>query len=114
MSRAPVVTKIVPSSRLPPTQIPPTKRCSMADPFGYSQDRRHERALIEEYEAILEETLAKLAPHNYEIAVELASSPTKIRGFGHIKEANIQAAKICEAELLDTFRQPDNSKSAAE
>jgi indolepyruvate ferredoxin oxidoreductase len=84
------------------------------DPFGYSQDRRHERALIEEYEAIIEETLAKLAPHNYEIAVELASSPTKIRGFGHIKEANIQAAKICEAELLDTFRQPDNSKSAAE
>jgi indolepyruvate ferredoxin oxidoreductase len=38
--------------------------------------------------------------------VELAAIPEKIRGFGHVKEAHLKAAKACEADLLAAFRNP--------
>ena len=40
------------------------------------------------------------------LAVDLASVPEDIRGYGHIKEANIEVAKAHEAQLLDAFRNP--------
>ena len=55
------------------------------DPFGHSRERQTERALIRDYEAMLEEVLAKLDPGNHHIAVGLAAIPEKIRGFGHVK-----------------------------
>jgi indolepyruvate ferredoxin oxidoreductase len=50
--------------------------------------------------------LAKLSPDNHALAVELASIPEKIRGFGHVKEAHLKTAKACEADLLAAFRDP--------
>ena len=46
-----------------------------------------ERALIAEYETLVDELLAKLAPHNHALAVELARIPEHIRGYGHVKDA---------------------------
>ena len=46
--------------------------------------------------------------------MELASVPEKIRGFGHVKEASIETAKACEAELLEAFRHPERRRDAAE
>ena len=43
-------------------------------------------------------------PDNHATAVGLASIPQKIRGFGHIKERNLNAAKAEEADLLARFR----------
>jgi indolepyruvate ferredoxin oxidoreductase len=74
------------------------------DPFGYSAERRRERALVSEYEALVEEILAALAPDNHHLAVALASIPEKIRGFGHVKARHLKAAKAEEAELLAQFR----------
>jgi indolepyruvate ferredoxin oxidoreductase len=74
------------------------------DPFGYTADRRTERALIDDYEAMLDEILDKLAANNHHLAIALASIPEKIRGFGHIKERNLKAAKADEAALLEQFR----------
>ena len=74
------------------------------DPFGRSLERRTERKLIEEYEAMLEEVLAKLTPENHHLAVGLAVIPEKIRGFGHVKLRHLKAAKADEAALLDQFR----------
>ncbi len=74
------------------------------DPFGYSQERRTERKLISDYEALLAELLDKLTPDNHAVAVGLAVIPEKIRGYGHVKARHLQAAKANEAALLEQFR----------
>jgi indolepyruvate ferredoxin oxidoreductase len=74
------------------------------DPFGYSTERRTERALVRDYEALLEEVLAKLDADNHHVAVGLAAIPEKIRGFGHVKLRHLKAAKADEAALLEQFR----------
>ena len=76
------------------------------DVFGYSTERKMERRLITDYEALMDEVLAKLTPDNHAVAVELAAIPEKIRGFGHVKEAHLKTAKACEADLLTAFRNP--------
>ena len=83
------------------------------DPFGYSDERRLERQLIVDYENLVRELLEKLTPDNHGLAVELASIPEKIRGYGHIKEANIKTAQACQADLLAAFRNPDQRRSVA-
>ena len=74
------------------------------DPFGRSLERRTERKLIGDYEAMLDEVLAGLTPDNHPIAVALAAIPEKIRGFGHVKQQHLTAAKADEAALLEQFR----------
>jgi indolepyruvate ferredoxin oxidoreductase len=74
------------------------------DPFGYSAERRTERRLIADYEALLDEILPKLDADNHHLAVGLAAIPEKIRGFGHVKQRHLQAAKADEAALLEQFR----------
>ncbi len=70
------------------------------DPFGRSAERRTERQLIAEYEALVETLLAGLAAERHALAVELASIPEQIRGFGHVKDRHVQAARLRQAELL--------------
>ncbi len=84
------------------------------DPFGRSEERRTERRLIADYEAVLDELLAKLTPENHHLAVGIAAIPEKIRGFGHVKTRHLAAAKADEAALLDQFRAgaPDYLKAA--
>jgi indolepyruvate ferredoxin oxidoreductase len=79
-------------------------RGTALDPFGYSQERRTERKLIAEYEAMLDEVTGKLNAVNHPIAVALAAVPEKIRGFGHVKARHLAAAKADEAALLEQFR----------
>jgi indolepyruvate ferredoxin oxidoreductase len=74
------------------------------DPFGYSVERRTERRLVADYDAMLEEVLAKLSPDNHHLAVGLAAIPEKIRGFGHVKLRHLRAAKADEAALMEQFR----------
>ena len=74
------------------------------DPFGHSVERKTERQLVQDYEALLDEVLGKLTPENHHIAVGLAAIPEKIRGFGHVKLRHLKAAKADEAALLDQFR----------
>jgi len=79
-------------------------RGSALDPFGRSLERRTERALIGEYETMIDEVLARLTPDNHHLAVGLAAIPEKIRGFGHVKQRHLAAAKADEAALLEQFR----------
>ena len=74
------------------------------DVFGYSTERRTERQLVADYEALLDEILSKLTPDNHPLAVGLAAIPEKIRGFGHVKARHLVAAKADEAALLEQFR----------
>jgi indolepyruvate ferredoxin oxidoreductase len=76
------------------------------DIFGRSEERRTERRLIGEYEALLAEIRSRLSATNHATAVELAALPLEIRGFGHVKQANLARAKAKEASLLSRFRSP--------
>ena len=89
-------------------------RGTALDPFGYTAERRRERALIGEYEATVDALIAGLGSDNHALAVEIAEVPLAMRGFGHVKEANIACAKEREAELLAAFRAPAPQASAAE
>jgi indolepyruvate ferredoxin oxidoreductase len=79
-------------------------RGSAFDPFGYSVERKTERALVSDYETLLAEVLGKLSGENHALAVGLAAIPEKIRGFGHVKLRHLKAAKADEAALLEQFR----------
>jgi indolepyruvate ferredoxin oxidoreductase len=83
------------------------------DVFGRTAERRRERALIGEYEGLVDELLARLSPHNHALAVELASVPEDIRGYGHVKARHLDAAKRKEAELLARFRSTTPGPAAA-
>jgi indolepyruvate ferredoxin oxidoreductase len=84
------------------------------DVFGYTAERRMERRLIGEYQATVETLLATLDQNNHGLAVQIAALPETMRGFGHVKEKNVKAAKEREASLLATYRQPAAQATAAE
>ena len=84
------------------------------DPFGRTAERRMERRLLAEYETLLDELVERLDAGNHGIAVELAGVPAQMRGFGHVKEANVQRAKAAEAALLERWRSAEAVLQAAE
>jgi indolepyruvate ferredoxin oxidoreductase len=84
------------------------------DPFGYTAERRGERRILAEYEATLNELADRLTPSNHPVALALAEVPAQIRGYGHIKEANLIAAKAKWADLLQKLREPEILSRAAE
>ncbi len=84
------------------------------DIFGYSAERKHERALIDAYEATIAELLERLDGESHALAVEIAEIPEHIRGYGHVKERHLAEAKAREAELLAALRRPAAPRSAAE
>jgi indolepyruvate ferredoxin oxidoreductase len=86
------------------------------DPFGHSRERRAERRLIRDYEALIAEILATLDAGRLESAVALAALPDEIRGFGPVKAAAIAQAQARKADLLERFRRgpaPATSTRAA-
>jgi indolepyruvate ferredoxin oxidoreductase len=84
------------------------------DVFGRTEERRDERQLISDYAAAIEELIAGLETDNHALAVEIAKIPEVIRGFGHVKARNLEAAKAHEAQLLAAFRDPSARAAAAE
>ncbi|HYS51579.1 MAG TPA: DUF6537 domain-containing protein, partial [Burkholderiales bacterium] len=74
------------------------------DVFGASAERKAERRLIGEYEATVAELLEHLDGENRKLAVEIASVPEHIRGFGHVKRRHLDEAKRKEVALLTQFR----------
>lgn len=74
------------------------------DPFGRTEERRMERQLITDYRDTLSVVLSGLKPANLDLAVEIASVPEGIRGYGHVKERHVAEAKTSEATLLDAYK----------
>jgi indolepyruvate ferredoxin oxidoreductase len=81
-------------------------RGTVLDVFGYSADRKLERNLIAGYEKDIATVLNLLSPLNADIAVELLSLPEQIRGYGPVKEASVQAAKIRYTKLAADLVNP--------
>ncbi|HEX8614273.1 MAG TPA: indolepyruvate ferredoxin oxidoreductase family protein [Telluria sp.] len=76
------------------------------DIFGYTAERKMERALIVEYRNTVGGLLSKLTAETLPQAVAIASIPEDIRGYGHVKERHLKAAKEKEAALLASFGKP--------
>jgi indolepyruvate ferredoxin oxidoreductase len=63
------------------------------DVFGKTEERRMERQWIVDYRAGVEKALAGLTAESLPTAVELARVPEDIRGYGHVKERHVKAAR---------------------
>ncbi len=70
------------------------------DPFGRTAERRMERALIDEYESTIGGLLDRLGTDTIEDAVSIASLPDTVRGFGHVKLANVEKMRAQREALL--------------
>ncbi|MDD9883909.1 MAG: indolepyruvate ferredoxin oxidoreductase family protein [Gammaproteobacteria bacterium] len=77
------------------------------DIFGMQSERQRERQLITEYEHDLAQLLPKLTPRNQPAAAAFAALPECIKGFGHIKSANIKTYTARKQELLNKIRAPE-------
>jgi len=91
-------------------------RGTVFDLFGMSAERRMERELLKQYEGDLDRIEKSLTPEKIESAAALASVPSLIRGFGHVKQANAAKAAEERARLLERLEKidPDPLLEAAE
>ncbi len=81
-------------------------RGTVFDPFGHTEERRQERALIGDYRQTITRLLDQLSADNLEQVVAVARVPEDIRGYGHVKERHLQAARQKEAALLAEIGRP--------
>jgi indolepyruvate ferredoxin oxidoreductase len=87
-------------------------RGSALDLFGKTAERQMERALIQEYRACIEELLAGLTPERLALAAEIARIPEDIRGYGHVKERHLKAARAKWDGLMAQWRSPSQRQAA--
>jgi indolepyruvate ferredoxin oxidoreductase len=83
------------------------------DLFGYTEERRRERALRDDYESTFRRLLPTLAAANYETVLALAGLPDEIRGFGPVKEAAIKQTEGKRDELLAALGRSAKALAAA-
>ena len=81
-------------------------RGSVFDPFGSTAERREERALVADYERLVDEMVERLAAANHAEALEMARIPEQIRGYGHVKQRHLAAARVRHALALIRWRAP--------
>ena len=82
-------------------------RATRLDLFGHNPERKQERQLIADYENDLAQLPESLTADNYATAVAIAALPEMIKGFGHIKIANIEKYREHKKELLRKFHEPE-------
>jgi indolepyruvate ferredoxin oxidoreductase len=73
------------------------------DIVGWTAERKMERALRDDYLRQVADMLPDLSADNHELAVAIASIPDGIRGFGHVKEASVETARVQREELLSQW-----------
>jgi len=83
------------------------------DIFGWTDERKMERQLIEDYRLLVEEILDSVNESNFDIAKRLLSLPEEIKGFGHVKEANVIQVRASWQELLHQYRTAGEERKAA-
>ncbi|MDO9360371.1 MAG: indolepyruvate ferredoxin oxidoreductase family protein, partial [Polaromonas sp.] len=87
-------------------------RGTALDPFGRTEERRMERALVDQYRADIEEIIRTLDTANHAAAVEVAQIPELIKGYGHVKARNVAVARTRWTEAMAAFRQPQAASEA--
>jgi indolepyruvate ferredoxin oxidoreductase len=82
------------------------------DIFGYTEERKMERALITEFRGVIAELLNGLSANNHEQAVTIANLPEKIRGFGHVKEKAVAAYQADKTKMMAAFKSGARAQAA--
>jgi indolepyruvate ferredoxin oxidoreductase len=73
------------------------------DVFGRTAERQMERALIADYTRSMEQVLQRLSADNMGIALDIARIPDGIKGFGHVKDKTVAAARVRWDGLMQQF-----------
>jgi indolepyruvate ferredoxin oxidoreductase len=87
-------------------------RGTVLDPFGHTEERKTERALVGEYRACVEELLAGLSAQNLTAATEIARLPEQIRGYGHVKARHLAALRPVWAAKMTAWLAQDRVPGA--
>ncbi|HEV8311940.1 MAG TPA: indolepyruvate ferredoxin oxidoreductase family protein [Burkholderiaceae bacterium] len=82
------------------------------DLFGHTAERRLERQLVRDYEALVDELLRGLTADKLELATKLARLPEGIRGYGHVKLANVASIKAQWTDWLQRYRGAPNAAAS--
>ena len=88
-------------------------RGTALDPFGHTAERELERRIIHDYCASIARSLQGLNPGTLPWILELAGLPEQMRGFGHVKQANIARARLRWAELESVLQRSQLTQPAA-
>ena len=83
-----------------------TLRGTAFDIFGYTQERRKERALIVQFELALQQIAATVSSTDYAWAIEVAELPDLVRGYGHVKDSNIRVYETALTDLMQRRGMP--------
>ncbi len=67
------------------------------DIFGKTAERRMERRLIGEYRDLIDRLLPRLSPATQAQIAAIAELPDMVKGYGHVKDANVE---LYEAEIV--------------
>ena len=94
-------------------------RGTVFDVFGRTDERRMERELVDGYMRRVDSLLPALTPERVKAATDVAALPMAMRGFGHVKLANVAVTRAREAELLhrfdpQTYPRPEPSRQAGQ
>lgn len=84
-------------------------RGTALDPFGRTAERRMERALITEYETLIDE-LVQGGTDRLDETVRIAALADRVRGYGHVKEANVAAYRSELQVALTEWRGADSAR----
>lgn len=88
-------------------------RGSWFDVFSRTEERRNERQVLADYQAVIEELCFTLDPERHALAVQIAEIPEGIRGYGHVRVEHSRRAQQQWQQLLADWRQPATARKAA-
>ena len=69
--------------------------------------------MIGEYREMVAGLLGTLSKDKLEMAVAIATFPEEVRGYGHVKERHLKAARETCAALLSKWNAPQQQAKAA-
>ncbi len=81
-------------------------RGTVLDAFGYTAERRMERALIGEYRGLIDGIVDRLDQSNLTEAIALAGAAADIGGYGPVKEASVEEYRKQLPGLVKAFENP--------
>ncbi|MDH7637741.1 indolepyruvate ferredoxin oxidoreductase family protein [Sphingomonas oryzagri] len=78
-------------------------RGTKLDPFGYTAERRAERQLAGDYEALVMRIAEHLTPAGLAQADALAALVLEVRGYGHVKERAMETYRVRLPAAIEAF-----------
>ena len=88
-------------------------RGTVWDVFGYTEERKQERALRDAYLRDIERLASSLTLDTLPTAVAIAEVPEQIRGYGHVKQNAMANADVVRERLFAEFERSRGMERAA-